>query len=87
MVVNIKSNDVLVPGGVVGIYQEGGQVMEGEPEMSQDPMEILVQMASAGIKGDCESATKACAMILEMIQQQMGAEEAPMEEAPMEEPV
>lgn len=85
MVFNYKSNDVLIPASIVGIFQEGGEIMEGEPAMQEDPMEMLMQLASAGMQGDCESATAACQMIIEMLQAQMGAEEAP--QGGMEQPM
>jgi hypothetical protein len=77
-----------VPASILGIRQEGGEIMVEEPSNMQpeggDPMQELLMGAQQAVEAnDGQLALQVCAMLLEMA---MGAaQEAPMEEAPMEE--
>lgn len=72
-----------VPGNILGIYQEGGEIME-DPQAPQDPMVEMMMMAEQAVAGqDCQMAMQVCAILLEAA---AGAQaEAPMEAAPAEE--
>lgn len=73
-----------IPSGILGIYQEGGEVVQGEPENMQeeDPMQQLLMMASQAVESqDGQMALQVCQVLVEMAGQM---EQAPAEEAPAE---
>lgn len=82
-----KTKGYRVDAAVLGIKQEGGEVSMGEPgnmpAPQGDPVAMMIQAAEAGAQGDCDAATEACRLLLEIVDQG-GQEEAPMApEAPM----
>ena len=82
-------NKPYVPAHILGIRQEGGEVMMGEPDMGEpvaDPMEELVMGAQQAVEsGDGQLALQVCAMIVELAMGGAQEEQPPMEEEmPME---
>lgn len=76
-----------VPSKVLGFYQEGGEMVQGEPEGmgDQDPMEQLLMMAAQAVEAnDGQMALQVCQVLVEMAG---GIEEEAAEPAPVEEPV
>ena len=78
-----------IPSGILGLYQEGGAMVQGEPENmggGEDPMAQLLMMAQQAVEsGDGEMALQVCQVLVEMAGQMEGGapEEAPMEQPPM----
>lgn len=61
-----KSQQIpVVPGAMLGIYQEGGEIME-DPSAAQDPMVEMMMMAEQAVSGqDCEMAMQVCMVLLQ----------------------
>lgn len=79
-----------IPGHIIGLYQEGGELVEGEPmptEAEQDPFAQLVMMAEEALASENpEIAMQVCSMILQLAQGGAPGEEMPAEgEEPMPE--
>lgn len=84
-----KINKPYVPARVLGIRQEGGEVMMGEPDMGapmeggDDPVEEILMMAQQAVEAqDGAMALQVCAALVEVAMGGAPAE-APMEEEPM----
>ena len=76
-----------IPSGILGLYQEGGAMVQGEPEnmQEQDPMAQLLMMAQQAVESqDGEMALQVCQVLVEMAGQM---EAAPAEAAPAEQPM
>jgi hypothetical protein len=88
-------NTPYVPANVLGLRQEGGQMVQGTPanmqEGGEDPMQQIMMAAQQAVEeNNAELALQVCAALVQMVmgaseQEQAPAEGAPMEEAPMEE--
>jgi len=83
---NRNTNKVVIPARVLGLRQEGGELIEsGEPAAAeaQDPMMDILNMAMQAVEEqDPETAMQVCVMLVEIAG---GGEEASMEEESMEE--
>lgn len=75
-----------VPSTVVGLYQEGGEMVMGEPAaVSEDPMMQLIAAAEEALNSqDPEMAFQVCAALMQLYSDQQGGgvEEQEAEEAP-----
>lgn len=91
-------NTPYVPASILGLYQEGGEMVQGTPanmggEMGgEDPMQQIIMAAQQAVQeGNGELALQVCAALVQMVagaaEQAPAEESAPMEEEmPMEEP-
>lgn len=92
MKVRSKLNKPFIPGPVVGFYQEGGEMVEGEPAEigMEDPMQQLIMGAQQALETqDCEISMAVCAMLMELVAGAAPQGEAmePGMEPGMEEPI
>lgn len=84
---NTTNNLPYIPAGVIGLYQEGGEMVMSEEAMETEsnPAEELLMMAQQALESqDPEMAFGVCQMLIEMMSPEQETSEEMEEETEME---
>lgn len=86
-------NTPYVPSSVLGLYQEGGQMVQGTPAnmggegSGQDPMQQIIMAAQQAVEeNNAELALQVCAALVQMVSGVAAAEQEASAPMPEEEP-